>query len=291
MKPLLLTLSMVSTLAILGCHTEIDKAVASGDADTLLIALNKNGDVDWEIDTDGNVISIWAYLTSPASAKVTDEVLAIFSELPHLKDLDLGRTKLSDASLEHLKSLRNLERFSCEGDFWDGCNITDEGLKSLGGLNQLKHLHIVSNKITDGGLSYLKDLTELETLGLHNSQITGAGFSQLKGMTKLQGIDLNGSKLSDDGLKHLAAIENLYILGLDNTRISGVGCDCLANLTQLFSVSLMSNPISDAGIEDLKKLTNLRSLNLISTQLTPNDIMELKAALPNCRIKSEHRIP
>ena len=289
MKPLLLILSMVTTFVIVGCRTEIERAVASGDADALLIALGKNGE-DYEKDKNGNVISISVYL-SPAEAQVTDEVLAIFGGFTHLKDLNLGRATISDAGLEYLRDLHSLETLTILGDYMDGTKITDQGLKPLGGLHRLKSLHIESNKITDKGLAHLKGLTELEALSFPSSQITGTGISELLGMKKLSVLHLYDSKFSDAGVKHLAKLENLVFLSLRDTRVSGIGFDCLANLTQLVSIDLGNNEISGAGIADLKKLTNLGSLDLTFTQLTPSDIIELKTALPDCRIKSEHKIP
>ena len=64
--------------------------------------------------------------------------------LPKLRDLKLNRTRITDAGLVRLKTLK-----------------------------QLKRLEISSTDITDAGLSHLKALTELRWLAIHGGGARG----------------------------------------------------------------------------------------------------------------------
>ena len=69
--------------------------------------------------------------------------------------LDLG-----DAELEKLKGLTSLRRLDV-----DGCQgVTDAGLEHLQGLNNLEWLNISHTQVTEAGLEHLKGMTNLEEL-------------------------------------------------------------------------------------------------------------------------------
>ena len=101
--------------------------------------------------------------------------------------------------------------------------VTDAGLEHLKGLTQLQALFLDSTQITDAGLVYLKGLTKLEFLRLQFTQITGAGLVHLKGMTSLQTLYLNDTQITDAGLVHLKGLTGLQTLELSNTKVTDAG--------------------------------------------------------------------
>ena len=80
----------------------------------------------------------------------------------------------SDAGLEHLKGLTNLQSL-----YLDGTKITDSGLVHLKGLPNLDNLWL-PKQITDSGLVHLKGMTNLQELRLVKHQITDAGVAELQ---------------------------------------------------------------------------------------------------------------
>ena len=94
--------------------------------------------------------------------------------------VDLGNTQVTDAQLEHLKGLSNLQA-----------------------------LVLDRTQVTDAGLEHLKGLTNLQTLSLRNCRITGAGLEHLKGLTNLQSLNLRDTRITDAGLVHLKGLTNL----------------------------------------------------------------------------------
>ena len=66
--------------------------------------------------------------------------------------LSLAHTQITDAGLEHLEGLTNLQKLWLEG-----AQVTDAGLVHLKGLTNLRELHLRDAQVTDAGV---KDLQE-----------------------------------------------------------------------------------------------------------------------------------
>jgi Leucine-rich repeat (LRR) protein len=130
----------------------------------------------------------------------------------------LGGPGVTDAVLENLKGLPQLQRLSL-----DGTKITDAGLENLEGLHLLQQLSILHSPITDAGLDHLKRLTRLQKLALEYTQITDAGLEHLEGLRELQRLSLLHSPITDAGLEHLKGLTRLRRLCLYDTKCTDEG--------------------------------------------------------------------
>ena len=83
---------------------------------------------------------------------------------------------------------------------FDNKQLTDDGLKNLGGLKQITGVHPYNcPELTDEGLKTLGGLTTLRQLNLnHCRQITIAGLAHLRNLSQLEMLRLFGcTKLTD----------------------------------------------------------------------------------------------
>ena len=101
--------------------------------------------------------------------------------------------------------------------------LTDAGLEHLKGLTNLQTLYLSGTKVTDAGMEHLKGLTELQVLYLSGTQVTDAGLEHLKGLTNLRILALRNTNVTDAGLEHLKGLTNLIYLGLNNTNVTDAG--------------------------------------------------------------------
>ena len=92
-----------------------------------------------------------------------------------VEGVGLGRTKVTDAWLDTLKGLNELQRLSL-----DDTEVTDAGLEYLKGLNQLQWLYLDETKVTDAGLENLTRLKQLQMLSLDGTKVTEAGVKKLQ---------------------------------------------------------------------------------------------------------------
>ena len=110
----------------------------------------------------------------------------------------VGNSEMSDAGLEHLEGLTQLQRLDLGGS-----KITDAGLQHLKGLLQVKSLDLSDTKVTDAGLDCLRGLSRLESLNLGRAYITDAGLKNLKGLKQLGMLLLRWTQVTDAGIAKL----------------------------------------------------------------------------------------
>jgi hypothetical protein len=85
-------------------------------------------------------------------------------------------TRTGDGSLGPLRSLPNVRRVVLSYT-----SITDAGLETLGAMTQLEELDISNNnRITDTGLANLRGLVNLQRLDVRSTKVTDAGITELR---------------------------------------------------------------------------------------------------------------
>jgi len=82
---------------------------------------------------------------------------------------------ITDAGLEHLKRLTQLEELTLMGT-----HITDAGLEHLGALKNLQMLNLRGNWIGDAGLQHLESVPSLQRLDLTSTDVTYVGVAKLR---------------------------------------------------------------------------------------------------------------
>jgi beta-lactamase regulating signal transducer with metallopeptidase domain/Leucine-rich repeat (LRR) protein len=158
--------------------------------------------------------------------KITGEGLAVLKQLPSLTELKLVSMTLGENGLAHLEGVTSLERFElASAEF----NISDDELKHIGTLTNLKRLDILTKDarqpFTNVGFSHLSRLTGLQWLRLGgNNNITNDAFKHLAKLTALEHLILDQcEKISDAALKHLEGLTSLRFLLLDDSRVTEAG--------------------------------------------------------------------
>jgi DNA-binding beta-propeller fold protein YncE len=200
-----------------------------------------------------------------------DSVLTVLRDLPRLKQLQLGHSKITDQGLAHLRGLDGLESLTLIQT-----NIADKGLVHLEGLRSLKSLTLHMSLVTDAGLKSLAQLKSLEQLDLESAPITDAGLAQLSTLTNLKKLLLARTKITDAGLVHLSSLTQLQELSLDHLPISDAGLKNLHGLKNLQELDLEATAVTDAGLPGLISLPRLETLNLRHTQVTTPGLRQLK---------------
>jgi hypothetical protein len=186
----------------------------------------------------------------------TDATVALLADLTELEELSLSGA--TDDGLKHLRKLKNLRRLRLEGR-----GYTDRCLTELKHWPALVELSLADTRVTDKGLEHLQAVPQLEVLALRlapfsSSQVTDAGLKHLAKLDKLRFLDLHCCAVTDAGLVHLKGLKNLEFLGLSGSeilkpRITDKGLEALEALTRLQSLDVRYQGISDAGEQRLRQ--------------------------------------
>ncbi len=112
--------------------------------------------------------------------KFGDAEIAKFSPLAGaMVDLNLARTKITDAGLASLSQMKNLQRLRLENTA-----ITDAGLDALKDLPKLEYLNLFNTQITDAGLAKLASLKGLKRLYAWQTKATKEAAQKLHEQNK-----------------------------------------------------------------------------------------------------------
>ena len=204
--------------------------------------------------------------------------------LVHLKSnrvqkLFLGQCKITDAGLQHLDRLRQLEEL-----YLGRSNIDDSGLSRIMALTQLRVLNLRETNVSDSGLVNIETLTNLEELDLAVNNIGDPGVSRLARLTNLRVLSLDDTDITDAGLMQLGCLTHLRWLSLWTRNVTDAGLTHLKGLTELQVLKLWETKITDSGLVNLKGLSKLQSLDLAGSKVTNAGVKDLQKALPNCCI-------
>lgn len=231
-----------------------------------------------------------------------DEKLAAISELPNLRQLNLGNDRLSGAGLKAIAGLTSLVHLDLPQT-----GLSDEDLRPLESLTKLQFLSL-PNSTGDGAIEFFPD-TDLQYLTVRG-EVTDAGLLAIA--KKYPGLQvcnlLHCSKVTEKGLGHLADHTRLQMLVLPSSpsvpmfkqiarmpelrrieqnfgslsaahlaplrghptladfQLVQIGDEALAELSKVPALKNLSinQPLCRAkGLEHLAKASNLENLNLM----------------------------
>ena len=175
---------------------------------------------------------------------VTDAGLKHVGQLPNLRWLKIGTGKIRGPGLAELANLPRLERLCLCNSFRNPSQISDQHIKYLEGLTQLKSLTLwgICSPLTDASLASISKLTNLEELHFIGSgpRFTSAGLAHLRQLKYLRKIDLGFAQINDTRyLKALPQLEFVKPVDLTIENMKALGDLC--NLKSL-GVNLPSLP-------------------------------------------------
>ncbi len=87
----------------------------------------------------------------------------------------LGGTTVSDENVRELSALTELREL-----FLHSTSVTDKALDSIGNLQSLQMLHLASTQITDQSLENIAQLKNLREIFLNETQVTEAGIARIR---------------------------------------------------------------------------------------------------------------
>jgi len=237
------------------------------------------------------------------------EKLSQLATFPDLKSLSLHYfSKATDAGLEHLAGLKNLESFSFRG------NVPGHAFAKFEGWTNLKSIAFHGNGIDDEGLGHICErFPNLESLNLiHARVLTDASAVHLLKLKKLKRMILNGPKMTAawhgnlgslpleslsvsqgnslpamEAIAGAGSIPTLRQFAMDGHAFTDADLAAIAGVTQIKELSLSNLDLPDARLPQLQALAYLKSLTLVryGTGYPEETQAKVKALLPKVEVK------
>jgi len=244
----------------------------------------------------------------PALADTALAKLQQLTTFPDLRSLALHYSTATDAGLEQLAGLKNLESFSFRG------NLAGHAFAKFEGWTNLKSIAFHGNAIDDEGLGYICErFPNLESLNLiHARVLTDASAVHLMKLPKLKSILINGPKITAAWLKNVnhLPIESLNIaqgavtpaaeiiatiksiptlrrLNFEGKSFTDADLASLAAATRITELSVSGLELPDARLPQLQAFSFLKSLTLAlyGKGYPPETQAKIKALLPMVEVK------
>jgi Leucine Rich repeat len=242
------------------------------------------------------------------STKANDEWIAPLGQLTNLKVLRFTNNgKLTDAGMEKLAGLKNLESFS-----FVGTAMTGRAYAKFEGFTKLVKVSHRGSSIDDAGIEQLCDhLPNLENISLAHAKFTDAGAVHLAKLKKLKGLELGTHNATAAALKNLVGLPLEYLQlgdGLDGPegiaaikgiaslkRVTLTHCEKLTDeglklatdLKQLEQLEIGGLELPDERLPQLQGFAFLKELKLIRRPQSypPETQAKIKALLPKVDVK------
>jgi hypothetical protein len=139
-----------------------------------------------------------------------------------------------------------------------------------------------NTKVTDEWLKNLAGLPDLKKLDIHAADVHGPGLDHIATLVTLESLNLTLLPINDEPLYRIAGLKNLRALLLASTKVTGTCCKHFTGMTKLVNLNLHSAPISDDGLEQIGKLASLERLEIVHTGFTDKGAKHL-AGLKNVK--------
>jgi hypothetical protein len=222
----------------------------------------------------------------PDGSKLTDDEFRKLTRLANLKTLSIG-LGLNDERLAQLTTLGGLERLST-----NGAQVTDDGIKALAGLKNLRGVAFFhpGKGFSGAGLVHLAGIPNLERLTVAGSlQFNDDGLAAVAKLTGLKEFRTWHAGATNEGVKKLKELKNLKSLYLGQ-RLTYKAPACpndetiaiLAEFKSLESLQLDEARLTFAALQQLKQLPTLKKLTLGGIDISKDDVERLK--LPQAQI-------
>lgn len=208
------------------------------------------------------------------ATKCSDDWIAPLGKLKTLKTLKFTNNgKLSDAGLEKLAGLNQLQAFSFVGTGMKGHAYSK--FEEWTALTRVSHR---GSSIDDEGLAALcAKFPNLESISLAHAKCGDAGVAQLPKLTKLKGLELGSKNASPGSLVHVARM-SLEYLQLGDGLDAPEGVAAIKGMTTLRRLTLTNaKSLADADLQAVAGIKGLESLELNSVELNDERLPLLKS--------------
>ncbi|MGB7323244.1 MAG: hypothetical protein WBD31_00120, partial [Rubripirellula sp.] len=172
---------------------------------------------------------------------------------------------ISDQTLIDNPPVRSLETLCLAG-----CQVTAEGIASIGGQSQLTWLDLAHLPVgNDAVRGIAVSPQKIEQLTLEGTQVDSDLADWIGQAVSLRELDLSWTRTDDSVITAIEPVKKMSVLWMTGTQITDKSIPTISAMQELKSVDVQRTGVTAAGIASLRKAT--------SADINP---LELRTATP-----------
>jgi internalin A len=197
--------------------------------------------------------------------QASDARLAMLGANPKIEVVRLaGAEGFTDAGMAHVARLPNLQELSVIGS-----DVTDQGLRCLGGHRSLRSLYLRGLPITRAAAEALTTIPHLTDLTIRHATVEPAALKVLAGMKSLRTLHLYNGDLTDTDLTAARGFVGLTALEVGGKHFTPAALGLLGEPAALRDLTLTGQSLTGANAKSFAALVQLERLTLNDTTATP----------------------
>jgi hypothetical protein len=114
--------------------------------------------------------------------------------------------------------MQSLKALILQGLFQDTDYMTDVSLSHIGEMRSLESLEVYTGRFTEEGIRFLAQIPDLKHLSLTNTRLTDAGLRNIAGIHSVEDLTIRAERLTDEDIACLEELGNLKRLCLFYNR-------------------------------------------------------------------------
>lgn len=197
-----------------------------------------------------------------------------------LRGLTCRDMEIDDKAVADLCTQKGLVQLNLQG-----VDLTDDGLKHIGSLTELRKLSLSDTLVTPKGLSILRNLPLLENLNLSRIPLGERVNEPLQPLKNLYSLDLTGTQLTDKAVMNLPAFPKLRTLILRRNNLTDKCICSLLRYRGLQNLDFTDTLVTGEGLKRLKGLPSLRLIIIRTAVLKVGDKSQIKKLIPGVKVE------
>jgi len=216
-----------------------------------------------------------------------------FDGAHHMEELDklppnalfslyMRRTEVTDDDLKHVARLSELRHVELEGT-----DISTKGVINLEPLNKLGFLGVDKTTIDSDAIRSIGKHTSLRNLVIGHNDLDNSCYKYLAGLKNLSNLQADNTKLNDQGVAIIVKIPNLESVKISGNNRVGDRTMALFAPTKIRFINAQRTAVGFGSLPHFRKMINLRGLKLEGRNFTPEQQKEMTMKLPSVKIGFE----
>jgi hypothetical protein len=225
----------------------------------------------------------WSISTQIEAIEIDGRKLACEGDLSWVdsaEHIEISNCSKSIPIMELISSTKNVKGLTISN-----CTIDGDDFMNIRKFRGLTRLRIAQSSVGDGYLVF-REFPGLQVVSLSGPLVSNEYLAQIASKSNINTVSLIDTAVDSDGMASIGQVKHLTFLRLKSNAIQGNGLRHLTPLGSLAIVDLDGSDIDDDGVMAVRDMTSIRSLTLTGTRVTAEGVSKLKAAMPDCEVRS-----